>query len=98
MTYNMSFTDWNATLIDLAKGTNDLSGTMLYSFALIIIWLIIFAMLKHYNTKASFIVAFFVTSMVAVGFYFLTLVHIAFVITPIIGLFFAILYYLFGGD
>jgi hypothetical protein len=98
MSYNMSFTDWNATLIDLAKGTNDLTGTALYTTALFVIWLIIFAMLKHYNTKASFVVAFFVSATVAVGFYFLTLIHLAVLITVIIGLFLSILYYLFGGD
>lgn len=93
--YNLTFIDTNNTLYEFAYQINLLSGHVIFSVLLLILFLTIVAATKHYDTKASLVAATFITALISAGFVFLGFIKFNLIFYVIVGVIAAIIIYLF---
>jgi len=93
--YNLSFIDTNTTIYDFAYQINLLSGHVIFSVLLLILFLVLIAATKHYDTKAALVSSTFITTLVCAGFVFLGFIKFNFVFYAIVGVIVAIIIYMF---
>jgi len=87
MIYNMSFMDTNSTLYEIAYQTNSLSGGIIFLLLLGLMYIIIFAQFKNFDTVVDHIITGFIVTIMASLMWFAGFIgwHIA--IVPLIMLF-----------
>ena len=93
--YNLTFIDTNNTIYEFAYQINLLSGHVIFSVLLLILFLVLLTATKHYDTKASLVASTFITTLICAGFVFLGFVKFNLVFFAIVGVIAAIVMYLF---
>ena len=97
--YNLSSLDNATNIYEITKAVNNgIAGGFLMQFVLGSIFLISFFTMKKYETNVAFVASSFITTMIAVGFYFLEFIGIQGLIIPILLLMSAIITYLFSSN
>lgn len=96
--YNLSFMDTNNTFLEVFQSVNTESAGVIVSLILFSLFIIILVALKHYDSKVTFLVASFITTIVGILFMFMGMVGMNILFIFIVGMIASLLYYLFGGD
>ena len=65
MTYNLTNLTASNNLLDYSIAVNNIVGTMLFSFSLVLIWIIVFAQLKNYESIDAAVTASFIVFVLA---------------------------------
>lgn len=95
--YNLSGLDNALNIFEIAKATNSLSNYLLASILLFVIFIISFFAMKRYHTYVGLIASSFITSVIAIGFFYLEFITTQVLIIPILLLVVGIFIYLFLG-
>ena len=98
MTYNTSFMNNTGNILTYYTGVNSASNDMLSIVLLIVVWVIVFIALKHFDTKVVFLASSFVTTTLGLIFFSLDLVSFAVFVVPLVMTFFSLMAFMFSKD
>jgi len=96
--YNTTFMNNTGSLLDYVTGINDASNSVFSIMILIVLWIIIFISMKHFDTKVVFLSASVTTTLVALFFLILTWIPFTVFIFPLIFTMFSLIGFLFSRD
>ena len=97
-TYNLTLFTNNTNPLQFVNAANDLTNNGLANIFLGVLFFIILASLKEYDTKTGFFVASAATSVLSMMFFFAGLIGSNVLILPMIALFASMIGLALGGD
>lgn len=84
MGYNMTYLDTSNNFMDIAVGVNNNTTGLLGGFVLLAMFIILLMLGKKFGWEGSFVASSFITSIIAILFYFIEFIGVEIMIIPII--------------
>ena len=96
MTYNTTFMNNTPSIIEFYAGINTASDNVLSITLLLVMWVVIFISMKHFDTKVVFLSASTTTTIVAIFMFVLGWIPLAILFFPLIMTMFSLIAFLFS--
>lgn len=96
--YNITFMNTSNNIMEYYNGINNASDSLLSIIILIILWVIIFISMKHFDTKVVFLTASITTSLIGIIFVAANFITTGIVIIPLIMTMFSLFALWFSKD
>ena len=96
--YNTTFMNNTGNIVELVAGINNASNSFLSIMLLIVIWVVVFIAMKHFDTKVVFLSASVTTTLVGLFFLILGWISFTIFIFPLIMMMFSLIGFIFAKD